>query len=284
MDDRKASFDLGADGRVGRYRLQRRVGEGAVGVVYQAVSEVDGTVVALKVLRAEVSRDPTARRRFAHEARAAAEVDHPHLVPVVDTGEINGRPWLAARYVDGGSLADRIASRGTLALPELLLVIAEIAAGLGAFHERGLVHRDVKPSNIMLDTGGHAALADFGLAKGAVYSALTRPGQVLGTLAYMAPELIRGEPAGRASDIYALGCVAFECLAGTPPFAGLGMLALGLAHLQDEPDDPTSGRPDVPAEVGRTVCRCLAKEPDRRPRTAVAFANLLSVSARVGFG
>jgi serine/threonine-protein kinase len=184
----------------------------------------------------------------------------------------------------GGSLAQRIWSGGVLALPELLRLVAEIAAGLQVLHERVLIHRDIKPSNIMLDSRGRAALADFGLAKSILYSALTRPGQVLGTLAYMAPELIRGEPASTASDIYALGCVTFECLAGTPPFGGRSMLAVGLAHLQEEPDDPTSGRPGVPAEVGRTVRRCLAKHPDGRPGTPVAFANLLSVSARAGVG
>jgi serine/threonine-protein kinase len=137
----------------------------------------------------------------------------------------------------------------------------------------------------MLDrTLGHAALADFGLAKAAVYSALTRPGQVLGTLAYMAPELIRGEPATPASDLYALGCVAFEGLTGAPPFAGRGVLALGLAHLQDEPADPAAGRPEVPDGVGWTVLTALAKEPGRRPATAVAFANLLGRAARTAPG
>jgi serine/threonine protein kinase len=277
MDEKQTALEAGAV--VGPFRLRRRLGEGAAGIVWLAERERDGLLVALKLLRPGVAGDETARRRFAREARAAAEVQHPHLVPVLDAGEDGGRAWLATRYVDGRSLADRLAG-GPLTLPELLSVVAEVAAGLQALHERGLVHRDVKPSNIMLDVGGHAALADFGLAKGAVYSALTRPGQVLGTLAYMAPELIRGEPASPASDLYALGCVAFEGLAGAPPFAGRGVLALGLAHLQDDPPDPLAERPEVPAGVGWTVLSALAKEPGRRPTTTVAFANLLATAAR----
>jgi serine/threonine protein kinase len=276
MDEQQTGLRPGT--MVGPYRLERVLGEGAAGVVYLAARPGDGQVVALKLLRPAVAGDATARRRFAREARAAAEVSHPHLVPVLDAGDDGGRAWLATRFVEGGSLAARLEG-GPLGLAELRTMVAEVAAGLQALHTRGLVHRDVKPSNIMLDAAGHAALADFGLAKASAYSALTRPGQVVGTLAYMAPELIRGEPASPASDLYALGCVAFEALAGVPPFAGRGVLALGLAHLQDEPPDPGAGRPEVPAEVAWTVRKALAKEPAERPATPVAFANLLAIAA-----
>jgi len=269
-------LDIGE--RLGSYRLEARLGEGAMGVVYRAVRDPDGAIVALKVLRDELAGDEVFRRRFTREAKAAAEVEHRNLVRVLDAGESDGRFYLAVRYVDGRSLADRLAD-GPLPLPGTLRLIAEVAGGLQAIHERGLVHRDVKPSNVLLDADETAALGDFGLAKGRAYTVLTRPGQVLGTLDYLAPELIRGAPAGPASDIYALGCVAFECLAGAPPFAGRSVLQVGVAHLRQEPPDPVAGRSDVPSAVSWAVRQALAKEPDRRPQTALAFSRLLHVAA-----
>ncbi len=273
---RGMELDIGE--RLGSYRLEARLGEGAMGVVYRAVRDPDGAIVALKVLRDELAGDEVFRRRFTREAKAAAEVEHRNLVRVLDAGESDGRFYLAVRYVDGRSLADRLAD-GPLPLPGTLRLIAEVAGGLQAIHERGLVHRDVKPSNVLLDADETAALGDFGLAKGRAYTVLTRPGQVLGTLDYLAPELIRGAPAGPASDIYALGCVAFECLAGAPPFAGRSVLQVGVAHLRQEPPDPVAGRSDVPSAVSWAVRQALAKEPDRRPQTALAFSRLLHVAA-----
>jgi len=265
--------------RLGSYRLEAWLGEGAVGIVYRAVREPDGAIVALKILRDELTDDEVFRRRFTHEAKAATEVEHRNLVRVLDAGESGGRFYLAARYVDGRSLADRLGADGPLPLPGMLRLVTEVGSGLQALHERGLVHRDVKPSNVLLDADGTAALGDFGLAKGRAYTVLTRPGQVLGTLDYLAPELIRGAPAGPASDIYALGCVAFECLAGTPPFAGRSVLQVGVAHLQEEPPDPVAGRSDVPSAVSWAVRRVLAKDPGRRPQTALAFSRMLQVAA-----
>ncbi len=273
---RGMELDIGE--RLGSYGLEARLGEGAMGVVYRAVRDPDGAIVALKVLRDELAGDEVFRRRFTREAKAAAEVEHRNLVRVLDAGESDGRFYLAVRYVDGRSLADRLAD-GPLPLPGTLRLIAEVAGGLQAIHERGLVHRDVKPSNVLLDADETAALGDFGLAKGRAYTVLTRPGQVLGTLDYLAPELIRGAPAGPASDIYALGCVAFECLAGAPPFAGRSVLQVGVAHLRQEPPDPVAGRSDVPSAVSWAVRQALAKEPDRRPQTALAFSRLLHVAA-----
>jgi serine/threonine protein kinase len=265
--------------RLGPYRLEARLGEGAMGVVYRAVRDPDGAIVALKVLRDELADDEVFRRRFTREAKAATEVEHRNLVRVLDAGDSGGRFYLAARYVDGRSLADRLGADGPLPLTGLLRLVTEVGGGLQALHERGLVHRDVKPSNILLDADGTAALCDFGLAKGRAYTVLTRPGQVLGTLDYLAPELIRGAPAGPASDIYALGCVAFECLAGAPPFAGRSVLQVGVAHLRQEPPDPVAGRSDVPSAVSWAVRRALAKEPGRRPQTALAFSRMLHVAA-----
>jgi serine/threonine protein kinase len=274
-----AGADLRVGDRVGRYRVDARLGDGATGVVYRAVREPAGLVVALKVLRAELSADETYRRRFAHEARAAAEVEHRHLVRVLEAGEAGGRSYLVAEYVAGQTLAARLDADGGLRLDELLRLASELGAGLDALHGAGLVHRDVKPSNVMLDPDGAAMLGDFGLAKGRAYTVLTRPGAVVGTLDYLAPEIIGGAAAGPASDLYALGCVIFECMAGVPPFADRDGLQVGMAHLRDEPPDPGADRADLPPMLGWAVRRALVKDPNRRPHSASAFAHMLRMAA-----
>jgi serine/threonine protein kinase len=265
--------------RLGPYRIEARLGEGGMGIVFRAVRDGDGRRVALKVLRDELNQDEAYKRRLAREARAAAEVDHPNLTRVLEAGEADGRSYLAVRYVDGRSLAERLLAEGPLPLADLLRLAAEVGAGLDALHERGLVHRDVKPSNIMLAADGTAVLGDFGLAKGRAYTVLTTPGQVLGSLDYLAPELIRGESAAPMSDLYALGCVVFECMAGAPPFGGRGILRIGVAHLEEEPGDPTAGRTDLTSAVSWTVRQALAKDPSRRPPSATAFARMLRLAA-----
>ena len=264
---------------VGPFRLQQLLGEGAMGLVYRARREPEGDTVALKVLKRALSRDTIYRQRFLREAEVAKQVEDRHLVPVVEAGEDDGVHYLAMQYVDGGSLDDRIEANGPLAPREALRVSAEVAAGLDALHREGLVHRDVKPSNIMLDREGHAALTDFGLARGPAFTVLTKPGQVMGTLDYIAPELISGSAATPASDIYALGCVAYECLTGQAPFAGLRIFEIAVAHVEREPTNPCELRGDLPADLGWAVLSALAKQPDRRPTTARAYARMLEVAA-----
>ena len=164
-------------------------------------------------------------------------------------------------------------------LDETLAVAAEIGAGLDALHSAGLVHRDVKPSNVMLDERGVALLCDFGLAKGRAYTVLTRPGQVMGTLDYLAPELIRSGQASTASDIYALGCVVYECLQ-VAPFGRLNAFQVGVAHLEEEPPDPCARRNDTPPRVSWAVLRALEKDPARRPNTGTAYGHILAIAAR----
>jgi serine/threonine protein kinase len=269
---------LEAGQRLGPYRIEARLGQGGMGIVFRATHTGDGDTVALKVLRDELSQDEGYKRRLAREARAAAEVDHPHLARVLAVGEADGRSYLAVRYVEGRSLAERLAAEGPLDPPALLRLATEVGAGLDALHDRGLVHRDVKPANVMLDADGSAVLGDFGLAKGRADTVLTRPGQVLGTLDYLAPELIRGEPATPASDLYAFGCVLFECIAGAPPFAGRGILRTGMAHLEEDPGDPAAGRTDLPPAVAWTVRQVLAKDPRRRPPSGTALARMLRLA------
>jgi serine/threonine protein kinase len=273
--------DLSTGEILGAYRIESVLGEGAVGTVYRAVHVTDGSVVALKVLKSKLALDETFRRRFAHEARAAQEVQNRHLVPILEAGEADGRSFLAVQYIDGATLDGRLA-QSVLSLDEILRVGGGVASGLDALHAAGLIHRDVKPSNVMLARDGAALLTDFGLAKGPAYTVLTRPGQVVGTLDYLAPELIKGQPATPATDLYALGCLVYECVAGWPPFAGKGVLEIGMAHLDDEPPDPVADRPDLPMGLGWAIKQALAKEPVDRPPTAKAYANMLSVAGRSG--
>ncbi|MGH2767244.1 MAG: serine/threonine-protein kinase, partial [Actinomycetota bacterium] len=242
---------------IGPYRLEEPLGEGGMGIVFRAVREEDGQVVALKVLREELSHDETYRRRLLHEARAAGEVRHKHLVPVLDAGEAEDRSYLAVAYVPGRSLEERIRAGGPLPLLELVRLTSQVAAGLDALHQGDLVHRDIKPSNIILDEEGGAALTDFGLAKGRAYTVLTKPGMVMGTLDYLAPELIKGAQATPQSDVYALGCVVFECLAGHAPFGEKAAFQVAVAHLEEEPSDPCAGRDDCPEGLAWAVFRAL---------------------------
>jgi serine/threonine protein kinase len=265
----------------GDYIVDEPLGEGGMGVVFRAIRE-DGAVVALKVLKPALVADEKAARRFAREARAADEVQHPHLIDVIDSGVVDGTGFLAMRFVAGRSLDDRIREHGPLPVEETAQIVAEIGSALDALHAVGLVHRDVKPSNILLDAERGALLTDFGLAKRRDYSMLTAPGQMLGTLDYIAPEMLKGSEPGPSADLYALGCVVFECLAGQPPFGGRSMFEVGMAHLGDAPPDPCAGRSDAPPELSQRVLAALAKEPGERPPSATAYAEMLLAAARSG--
>jgi serine/threonine protein kinase len=264
---------------LGPYRLEAVLGEGGMGLVFKAHRDGDDRPVALKVLKRQLSGDLVFQQRFQHEARAAAEVHHPHLVAILESAEWDGRHCLACAYVDGGSLTDRVASTGPLPLADVVRVVTEVGAGLDALHTAGVRHRDIKPSNVLFDSDGSALLTDFGLAKGRAYTVLTRPGQVMGTLDYLAPELIRGQPATPATDIYALGCVAFECVAGRAPFGDKGAFQVGLAHLEEAPPDPCAERPELPALFSAAILTALEKDPEQRPATAGAYAELLRTAS-----
>jgi serine/threonine protein kinase len=266
--------------RIGNYYVDALIGVGGMGRVYKATAR-DGTCVALKIIKADFARDETFRRRFKREARIAQTVQNAHVVPVLDTGEQNGLPYLVAKFIEGDSLQEKIEHDGRLDVPTTVRICAQVADGLRALAEAGMVHRDVKPGNILLDHDDRAYLTDFGLAKDSQASILTMPGQALGSMDYMAPEQIRGEPITGAADIYSLGCVVFECLTGRPPFADRHGMRVLWAHLQDEPPDPSAGRSDMPPEFSRVVKTALQKEPSERPRTSVEYARLLALAARV---
>jgi serine/threonine-protein kinase len=241
-----------------RYELLEVVGEGAAGVVHRAKGGV-----AVKVLR---DADPETVRRLRREARIARGLTSRHLVPVIDVGD----DYVVMPYFPRGSLARVL----PLAPAALVQVAAEVADGLDALHAAGIVHRDVKPSNVLLGDDG-AALGDFGLARRADSTQLTRDGQLVGTAHYLAPELIEGAPATPASDVYAFACLLYEAATGAPPFAGRAEAEIGYAHLVEEPS-----RPDLPEGMADAILLGLEKDPARRPTSATALARMLHLGSR----
>ncbi|MGZ8635141.1 MAG: serine/threonine-protein kinase [Solirubrobacteraceae bacterium] len=262
---------------VGPYRITRVIGRGRMGIVFEAVADGEDPV-AVKVVTTELTQDAVFLRRFRREVEAAQRIEHPNVAPVLAHGEEGGLPYLVQRIIPGGSLADRIVAEGRIGFATTLSLLAGAAAGIDALHAGGLVHRDIKPANILLD-GDIAYVSDFGLAKDSQASNLTRPGQALGSLDYMAPEQIRGEDVSPATDIYALGCVFIECLTGSPPFGGRPSMRVLFAHLQDPPPDLNELRPDIPAAVARAVSRALEKEPVDRPATAAGYVQAVARAA-----
>jgi serine/threonine protein kinase len=275
---------VGVGDAVGPYRIEAALGEGGMGQVFRAAHAQTGRLVALKLLKPEYAGDEALIRRLLREARAAGTVEHRHLVGVLDAGEADGRHYLALELVPGLTVGERIDAEGSLPLGDVARITAEVAAGLDALHGAGIVHRDIKPSNVLLDAEGAAKLTDFGLAKGSDYSALTLPGQMLGTIDYLAPELIRGDEPTAGSDIYAFGCLVYACVAGGPPFGGRGMLQIGVGHLDEEPPDPCAQRPDAPDGLAEAIGFALRKAPAERPATATAYARLIAVGAGGGSG
>ena len=249
-----------------------------MGRVFRA-TDGDGNEAAVKIVKADLARDAVFRRRFDREAKIAQRVEHPHVVPVIETGELDGLPYLAQEFISGGSLEERIQRDGRLSLADAVRVCTAVASGLDALHTEGLIHRDVKPANILLDGGGTPFITDFGLAKDHNASVLTAAGQALGSMDYMAPEQIRGEDVSAQTDVYGLGCVLFECLAGRPPFADRQGMRILWAHLQEDPPDALAGRDDVPDDVGWALSRALLKEPGDRPPTATAYASMVRIAA-----
>jgi serine/threonine protein kinase len=263
---------------VGGYRIESVLGVGGMGRVYRAVGR-DGEEVALKLVRPDLAQDSVFRRRFEREARIARQVSNPHVVPVLDTGEHEGVPFLSQRFIEGGSLEERLEREGRLEIPVALEICSQVAEGLDALCAGGMVHRDVKPANVLLDLRGVAYITDFGLAKDSQATNLTRPGQALGSLDYMSPEQIRGEEVGAPTDVYALGCVVFRCLSGSTPFAGRQGMRLLWAQLQDEPSDPCAELAGAPLALGEAVLRALEKDPADRPSGAGEYARLLYEAA-----
>jgi serine/threonine protein kinase len=265
---------------VGGYRIESRLGAGGMAVVYRARDESLDRVVALKVLAPGLADDAEFRERFIRESRAAARVDHPHIIPVHGAGESDGVLYLAMRFVPGGDLRSVIQREGPLSGERAAFLLSPVASALDAAHAAGLVHRDVKPANVLIDTSpgrpDHPYLSDFGLAKGTASAAgLTGTGQFLGTPDYAAPEQISGKPTGPRADQYALACVAFTALTGATPFARGTSLAVLWAHVYDPPPLVQARRRDLPAAVDSVLARALAKAPEERYQTCGEFTDAL---------
>ncbi len=253
------------------YRIETRVGDGSTGEVYTALDTSLDRRVALKVLRPDLARDDRFRERFLRESRVAASLEHPNIVPIHAVGEEGDVLFIAMRYVDGRDLGEILDQAGRLDPERTLALLAQVASALDAAHDRGLVHRDVKPGNILVARHGdreQAYLCDFGLAKHAsTVTSLTGERSVFGTVDYLAPEQIEGRPVDGRIDVYGLGCVLYECLAGTPPFARENELAAIVAHLREPPPRLTEQREDLPAAIDEVVARALAKDRDERYAT-----------------
>ena len=276
----QADGGVPAGSRVAGYLLEEQVGAGGMAVVFRARDERLGRLVALKVLAPWLAADAEFRQRFLRESRAAAAVDDPHIIPVYEAGEAGGVLFIAMRYVPGSDVHTLVRREGPLPAGRAAAIISAVASALDAAHAAGLVHRDVKPANMLMDARAgrpdHVYLSDFGLSKPALAATgLTRTGQFLGTLDYVAPEQLGGQPADGRADQYALACAAFELLAGSPPFHREDPVAVMYAHVSQPPPLLTSQRPDLPAAADQVLARALAKAPADRYATCCEFADAL---------
>lgn len=271
-----------------RYRIEEVVGAGGMATVYKAFDQTLERPVAVKVMRREVVKEADQLERFRREARAAAKLSHAHIVTVIDAGEENSRPYIVFEYVPGETLKQRIKSEGPLPITEAVAYAIEIGSALVAAHAAGLVHRDVKPQNVLLDSQGHAKVADFGIARELEASdGLTKTGRVLGTTDYVSPEQAMGEDVTGQSDVYSLGIVLFEMLTGDVPFKGENHVAVAMKHVKDQLPDIQARRPEVSNALAAVVEKMTAKEPvDRYLTAASAVSDLEDVlameSARAG--
>ncbi len=264
-------------GRLGPYRVLRVLGQGGMGVVFQAEDPGLRRPVALKVMLPALAVSATARERFFREARAAAAFQHPHVVTIYQVGEDRGVPFLAMQFLEGESLDERLRRMGKLPLAEVLRIGREMALGLACAHAKGLIHRDVKPANIWLEgRQGSVKILDFGLARTLTDDAhLTQSGTIVGTPAYMAPEQAEGAAVTHRADLFSLGCVLYRLCLGQPPFRGNSALAILSALAHQTPPAPASVDPEVPAEVSALIEQLMRKDPKQRPVSAAAVAEIL---------
>ena len=283
-----APGDFGVGSHVAGYRLDEQIGRGGMAVVYRAYDSRLERRVALKILAPELARDEEFRLRFIRESRAAAAVDHHNIIPIYEAGEAGGVLFIAMRFVNGRDVQTLIDQLGRLPPGRVCDIVSQVAAALDTAHRHGLVHRDVKPGNMLRDpsTGSdqsdHVYLSDFGLSKQSIgQTSLTSAGQFLGTLNYVAPEQIEGRPVDGRTDEYALACSAFEMLSGAPPFRRNETLAIMYAQLSSAPPSLTSVRPDLPAAVDEVMNKALAKTPGERYSTCLEFAAALRRACRV---
>jgi hypothetical protein len=254
------------------YRIEGLIGRGGMGVVYRAYDLRLKRTVALKLMAPELALDERFRERFSREAELAMSLEHPNVVPIHDAGDIDGRLYLAMRYVEGRDLGVLLEAEGALEPAHAVAICGQVAQALDAAHARGLVHRDVKPSNVLLDENEHVYLADFGLTRRLdERSAPGEHGRSMGTPAYLAPEQIEGRPIDGRADVYSLGCLLYQCLTGEIPFARDSRLAVAWAHLEEEPPRASERRSGLPDAIDTVIRKAMAKAPEGRYTTCAAL-------------
>src|SRR6202171_4233616 len=253
----------------GRYRLDAQIGRGGMSTVYRAFDTVLERAVAIKLMHREIASDSDQLETFRREARSVAQLSHPHIVTVIDAGEEPspdgdhpgvGAPYIVLEYVDGETLKDLIRRDGPLDIPQALAYAIEIARALGAAHERMIVHRDVKPQNVLISPEGGAKITDFGIARSLTEEGLTMAGRVLGTTDYVSPEQALGEAVTPHSNLYSLGVVLYEMLTGTVPFQGDSPVAVAMKHVREEIPDVQRLRPHVSAATASVIERAVVKD------------------------
>ena len=266
------SVTLAVGETFGGYTIESELARGGMGAVYLATQQRLGRKVALKVIAPALALDQAFRARFLRESQLAASLDHPNVIPIYDADEIGDVLYLAMRYVPGPSLQALIRQRGSLPAAETLRIAEQIAGALDAAHRTGLVHRDVKPANILVDEDGHAYLCDFGLAKRTSAEGMTQTGSFLGTVDYCSPEQIQGLPLDGRADVYSFGCVLFHTLSGRPPYIRDSEVVVLQAHLAEPPPALSSVRPDLPRPLDDVLATAMAKDREARYQTAGALA------------
>ncbi|MDQ4005640.1 MAG: protein kinase, partial [Actinomycetota bacterium] len=260
----------------GRYEVGEVLGRGGMATVHRGTDTTLGRPVAIKLLADRYAGDQSFVERFRREAQASARLNHPNIVSVYDTGDEDGFHYIVMELVEGETLAEMLRREGRLSTEGSARIAGDVARALEAAHGEGIVHRDVKPGNVMLTSGGTVKVMDFGIARAAEEDTLTQTGVVLGTAAYLSPEQSRGDAADARSDIYSLGCVLHEMLTGEPPFGGETPVAIAYRHVNERPVPPSSREAHVPSEMDAVVMRALEKDPARRFPDARAFADALA--------
>lgn len=257
-----------------RYEVQEKLGSGGMAVVYKGHDRLLDRPVAIKILQENYAADEATVRRFHQEAQAVARLSHPNIVAIYDVGQEQGCHYLVMEYVSGRNLKELLREKGTLKPEEAIQITRQVCEALRHAHENGVVHRDIKPHNILVTHGGRVKVTDFGLARAAATAeaTITYPGTMLGSVHYLSPEQARGQLAGKEADIYALGVVLYEMLTGVLPFRGDSPVSVAIKHVQDNPVPPRSINPEIPAALEKVVLKAMQKDPGQRYQTAAAMA------------
>src|SRR3954451_18658136 len=281
MNSRPTSSQMIGKVLSGRYRLEAKLGSGGMSTVYLARDSTLDRAVAVKVMHREMSEQADQLQRFRQEARAVAKLSHPNVVAVIDAGEDGGHPYIVFEYVEGETLKQRINRIGALDAQEALAYAIEIARGLSVAHSRKMVHRDIKPQNVLIDSEGRAKLTDFGISRQLEQDGMTATGRVLGTTDYVAPEQAMGHPVDQRSDVYSLGVVLYEMLVGQVPFSADSQVGVAMKHVNEDLPDVQQRRPELSAAAAMTVERATAKDPADRYQSVGELIDDLSTALEV---